>query len=876
MRLSVVTRPFETNRKFYFGVSTFAFFDFVTGELLPEVAMWTFAAEELGKDAGLDVGIPKKNAEYIIAGSVFTPNGDPLETCPVKARLGSLEKTLYVVGDRFWKGRKQSKPQPFTQIPLTWNRAFGGDGFERNPVGKGAVPVQTEHGEIHFLPNIEQPGKMITEPTQQPDPVGFGPIDITWPQRFSKVGTYDNTWLKEQFPGFALDIDWTIHNIAPEDQQQRDPFEGTETIELLNMHPSKPKLEGRLPGIRARTFVTQRTDREDKFFELNMKLTTVWLFPHAEKGIAIFQSSLEVSEDDASDIVHLMLAAESLDQDKGVAHYQDILAKRLDKEKGIFYSLRDEDLLPPGATEGETRDEVAKMNEILESEGLLRKNMRAGAVRRIEESRELIASHGLDPDLHGPHVPPPEELPPTDMTKIPEFVAEKQKEADEAIETAKKQAEERFEALVPLMKEAGIDPEDIRAETTDFGNVGPPKFTADGELARITGLAEMCRSMGTPVQELEDWVTDEELHERWRQMEMSIKESYLTSAHFQNVAPPMKQEASERAREAVLARYLDGESFAYFDLTGADLSGLDLRGADFRNAWLESTDLSGANLEGANFSEAVLTRAKLTGATVQVTDFTGANLGGADLSGLKTGDRVSFVDAILYEADLSGTDFNGADLKRVDLSKAKFADTKLERVQAEGLFLYETDLEGVSFAGSTLNGADFVECRVNNVDFSETDLDTFTFVKCRGGDTKFFKIKANNFTIVQCEPFPRCDFRGAEITTFNIREMDLRESDFSGAVLEKADLSHANLEGSKFYRTVAKESAWVKTNLQNADMTSINLLDADLQKADIRGTKLIGANLFGANFGRVHSDELTKLTDANQKNVTIYPLRDQR
>ena len=56
-------------------------------------------------------------------------------------------------------------------------------------------------------------------------------------------------------------------------------------------------------------------------------------------------------------------------------------------------------------------------------------------------------------------------------------------------------------------------------------------------------------------------------------------------------------------------------------------------------------------------------------------------------------------------------------------------------------------------------------------------------------------------------------------------------------------------------------------------MTSIDLSGANVQKADLRGTKLTGANLFGANFGRVHSDEATVLTDAFQKKVTIHPLR---
>ena len=125
-RLSLVTRCFENERKFYFGISTLAFIDLSSGALLPEIAMWKFVVEELGKDGVLDAGMPKSNAEFLVTGRAFQPDGEPKETCPVTVKLGGLEKTLYVIGDRFWKGKKQSTPQPFSEMPVTWERAFGG------------------------------------------------------------------------------------------------------------------------------------------------------------------------------------------------------------------------------------------------------------------------------------------------------------------------------------------------------------------------------------------------------------------------------------------------------------------------------------------------------------------------------------------------------------------------------------------------------------------------------------------------------------------------------------------------------------------------------------------------------------------------------
>lgn len=873
MRLSLLTRSFETNRTYYLGVSTLAFFDLESAELLPEVSLWLFAADELGKDSAIDAGIPKSRAEYLVSGSVFTPDGKPQETCPAIARVGTLEKTIYSIGDRFWKGREQSKPQPFSSLPLMWEHAFGGEGYEKNPLGKGASPVETEHGPIQYLPNLELPGKLITKPSQSPDPVGLGPIDITWPQRLSKAGTYDQQWLKELFPGFARDMDWTIHNIASPDQQQAEPFVGIEPFEFVNLHPTKPSVRGKLPGIKSRTFVVQRRDEKEAFVEIPQKLTTIWFFPHAEKGVLIFQGSIVTAEDDASDITHLVLAAEALGQERDVAHYKLALDNRLDKEKGIYYSLKDDDLMPPGSDSGATKDEVQKMTELTKSEGLLQANIKKKIKKQIEDSREVVASHGLDPDVHAPTMPVEQDPPPDDITKLPEYLEKVEEDIKKLKDKQEKFIEERWKELEPVLLQHGIDPEEIRKET-EAKPVGPPTFTADGQVAKYRRLADEARAMGTVVDELEDWVTNEEYYQDWLRTEQEIRDSYLVSAHYQGEVPKLDPEASARARDAVLAAYVNNEAFAYKDLGGADLSGLDLRGANFHHGWLESVDFSGSNLEGADFSEAVLARANLSGAQIKGANFRGANLGEANLNGVISGGDIEFSEAILQKADLTRADLHGGRFDNADFTEAVFEATNLNSIRAEGLSFLNTNLSGLSLVDSSLKTTAFIECVLDDVDFSDSTLEGTTFVNCRGSQTKFFRAKTTKLVFAQCGPFANGDYRGGSFKSALFRTTPLRECDFSGAVLDGADLSESDLRGAKFYRAIARDSRFTKADLRDADLTSFNLKGADLQKADIRGTNLTGANLYGANFGRVHSDEATNLQHSNQTKVTIYPLRE--
>ncbi|MEZ4336771.1 MAG: DUF2169 domain-containing protein [Sandaracinaceae bacterium] len=870
-RLSVVTRAYEVRRQPYVGVSTFLFFDLRTGELLPEVAMWQFAAEQLGKDAGLDAGVPKRNAEVIVHGSVFTPEGEPQTTCPATVKLGALEKTIYAIGDRHWRDDEQSAPQPFTVMPITWERAFGGEGFAPNVSGKGHAPVETEHGPIQFLPNLELPGRMIERPSDTPEPACFGPLDLTRPQRLDKAGTYDEEWLKELFPGCAADIDWTFWNVAPEDQQQPEPWRGDEPFELRHLHPTEAKIVGRLPGLRARTFVTLRDAEDpDALLELENRLTTVWFFPHAEKAILVYQGATRVREDDATDVTLLFLAAERLGAPRPMSHYQQVLAQRLDKDEAIFHVLRDDELLPPDLIESfSTPDEVDKMKALVTRDDVMQKRLTERMRREVEATRELIRSHGLDPDEHGPSQPEAFEPPP--IAEVPRLMAKLEQDARDQLAAKELEIEEKIREGEALMESHGVDPSFLRAELDD-PQVGPPTFSAEAELERIRGLDAQARASGLVLDEIQEWLADAELHARWKTAETAIRDAYVQSAHFQREAPRMDPETAARTRDAVLAALHRGEPMAHRDLTGADLSGLDLRGADFAKGWLESVDLRGSNLEGADFSECVLARADLTGAYLAGVKLRGANLGGAKLVGARGGPGLDLTEAILMKADLTDADFAGAVLDRANLSNAVFARTSFGGVSAIGLFFYQTDLRGASFAGSRLGQGTFVECNLGGVDFSGTALDRVTFLQCEAPGIRLAAARTEKLVVCLAGSFEGADFRGAQLLAANLRETRLRGADFSEALLDGADLSEADLREAKLYRAVAKGARFAKANLEDADLTSANLMEADLSRSDLSGASLKGANLYGANFAKVRTRVEADLTDALQRKVTIYPL----
>ncbi len=482
-RLGVLARPFEHQGAFHLAVSVLAFFPFEEpSQLLTEVALWKFLPQELGDGAALDTGMPKARAEVLLTAKAYPARNKAQGACQVRLRLGKVDKTLYAVGDRFWKGSTPTEPVPFTELPITYANAYGGEGYPQNPLGKGFAPVRTPKGEVHPLPNIEHPKQLVSSPKDRRPPAGFGPYELTWPQRFSKSGTYDEKWLKESFPGFAKDIDWTFFNTAPEDQQFEGYLQGDEAFTLEHMHPDKPLIQGRLPGLKTRVFINKRKGQGEEFLELATRLDTVHLFPRAERGVLLFRAVSPVAEDDAADVLQLMVACEAPEAPRPVEHYRRVLAERLDRERGYLAALRDSDLMPaPRAAAKPLAEE--RLDLPPPPEKRLEKNQRRRAELELERMREQIRQQGLDPDKHVPAALPPDP-PAPNLDDLGAYIETAMATADQKMLEAQTNRTKAQQEARERCKELGLDYDKL-LEKNQGKQGGPPKYSADAELARM-------------------------------------------------------------------------------------------------------------------------------------------------------------------------------------------------------------------------------------------------------------------------------------------------------------------------------------------------------------------------------------------------------
>lgn len=327
--------------KYYLSISVCLYFDFNTPETpLSEAQMWRFLQNALPSMTPLDMGMPKSRPEVLVDGACYAPNNRPAPASEATVNIGRVNKTLYVFGPRYWENGRITKPAPFTAMPLIYENAFGGEGFEDNPVGKGVGPVVKESGEtVRPLPNIELPGQVIGAPEDRPAPGCFAEIDMMRPQRHNKLGTYDDRWLLERWPYFPDDFDPSFFNVAPDDQWQTDFFTPTTPLTVLGMHPQKRALQSSLPPLRFRCFLTQfenpKAPEEETalFKEVGpLQIDTVRLFPNDEKAIAIYRCLLETHDDEHRDVHRLFFVTERHGEaPKPIEYYHEEVKKRADR-----------------------------------------------------------------------------------------------------------------------------------------------------------------------------------------------------------------------------------------------------------------------------------------------------------------------------------------------------------------------------------------------------------------------------------------------------------------------------------------------------------------------------------------------------------------
>ena len=245
----------------------------------------------------------KPRCDVLLNGSAYAPGGRPARRVTVALRVGTMAKRFDVVGSRTWVGAMlgvgTGPPEPFVQMPISYDRAFGGIDavhpdamrhhyYESNHAGTGFHrEMGREFIDGTALPNTEEPAMPVVDPQGSYRPMAFGPLGRAWKQRVRYAGTYDQHWLDEIFPFLPPDFDERYYQSAPEDQQI-EYLRGGEEVLLENLTP-----EGRttfqLPKVRVPVVFYRR---DDDPVDLEAVIDTIVLEPNERRYMMVWRASL--------------------------------------------------------------------------------------------------------------------------------------------------------------------------------------------------------------------------------------------------------------------------------------------------------------------------------------------------------------------------------------------------------------------------------------------------------------------------------------------------------------------------------------------------------------------------------------------------------
>lgn len=192
----------------------------------------------------------KLRCDVVLNGSAYAPGGTPTSAVEVSLRAGSMRKSFSVFGDRRWRDfiLAPSGPERFIQMPISYDRAYGGADwnedepekvatYSENPVGTGYHPIRHRAALLgKLLPNTSEGKIPISETKGRYRPMSFGPVGRNFLPRYKHAGTYDQSWLDNEAPFWPADFSYAYFQCAPDDQQVP-LLRGGEEVELQNLTP---------------------------------------------------------------------------------------------------------------------------------------------------------------------------------------------------------------------------------------------------------------------------------------------------------------------------------------------------------------------------------------------------------------------------------------------------------------------------------------------------------------------------------------------------------------------------------------------------------------------------------------------------------------
>ena len=830
LRLGLISRAQQEPPRSYFFVAALGYFDLLDpGDFDLDTKMWPMVSGVLG-GTPIDVGMPKPRGEVLVVGDAVAPAGNPVTQMRVEFAVGPVRKVMTVLGDRHWEltrdGPVFTRALPFTRMPLTWDRAFGGPEFPANPFGTGhAARAALAEGRPVRLPNIEDAADLILDVEHAPRPVGCGYVDIMAPTRQRFAGTYDGDWLKRHHPGHAVDFDWSFYNVAPEDQWAPGFFTGDERIRIAGMHADHPLIDSRLPGMRVRAFANLERDGERILTEVEMRCETVVLFPGQLKGVVIFRGGCEVADIDGKDVIDTMLAYERLDEaPRTVEHYARTLKLRTDPDTAAL-SFFDEKPLRPDLPEVERAErEAERAAAAAERDAKFDRRMESALARAYLAVGALPPPPGSLPKFKMP-VPIPVITPrdiermDVDMVGVAAALKKLQAYGDQQIAMARQQVGAAAAQAVTMVAGAGGSMLDAAA-ALKLKRLSAALQPPAGAAPVLPADAPTLQSLGQDLAKGGSLPEAEDPFAAVLAAVQALGESGEGLSEEEKAV--LRARAQGRPEGRITAPMVDAVSG--LDLTaGGKIAVPDAPpppdGPAGVEAFLQQLGLDGRTADAAKAVDGALAALGPQGGLVKPLLAIEPPKPDAD-----AGNPIDALEDQVKDAAVKLEDaFAGG--RRLSLEPL----APLEPLSAAAALYFGDAVRDCLAGGGDFRGRDWAGASLAGADFSGLDL--------RGA------------------MFERADLAGARF-----RGAILDDAVFAGARLDGADLSNCAMRGANLCKAEATGASFAGSDLTSAKLSGARLAGADLSRVSMEDVVAFEVDLAGADLSQARFNKVVLLT----------------
>jgi uncharacterized protein YjbI with pentapeptide repeats len=868
LQASLLTNTFKYQQKHFFVASTLWGFYLDSGEAVLEQTLWPIIAANLGKNSLFDEAINKDSSEFVVFADAFAPELQPAARVDVSVSLAEITKTLNVYGERYWESFGPSAAEPFMQMPLSYDHAYGGKAHLYNKNGKG-LPDNDSNEFLRFLANIEHPdspvlSKRITEDKSAYTPQGFAAINSEWPQRKNLYGTFDDDYLQNHMPGLAPDINWDYFYTAPPDQRFDRYLTGDEAFCITNMHETMAEIRGKLPSVVGRCFIEQEISlneleqgelaqysdaqkREDKlvtFKEMPLNLDTVYFFPNDNIGIVVHRGTIEINHPQAKDIKKLLVAHQSLTEPaKPSAFYQEQMQLRCDPEDGFKYMMYSAPLIPEGVRCG--------FKQLLGDEEY--KQAMGDNMSAFAEGKKQQAEQEMDETIEKQMA----ELRASGMDKQADQLLDKIKNPPQDIELSEdaKKLQALTDKILPgigAMKEAPkLDDLDLTKLNLKAMDEVQAHMEAMAEKQKKEALLQAEQQLDKLKQQA---IQQPEMAE---QLDPAIKQLEEMLASIDAIPVLTRPDTIEQDTQLAQAAEQLSEQKKMMAEHNIELNEEQQQQMNELEQLLDNKELSAQMQEANDF---------INDSYLQGAHFI------AESSSPHKGQEPELVAALLagYHAKqvLTAKDFAFCKLtqqkfKLIDLNHGFFEYSQLSQVQ-----FYQSNLTAINFAHAKLTQVTFDHCKIKGANLGAAQLDNCKFIGLILDEITLAKSTFSHCEFIDCDFGERMDM---------LLETQFRDCIFTRCKLVKLNFIELELSGCQFNQCDLSESIFIKPLFNDAsftgsDLTKVNFVMAKMNNNNFKqvmmnNTRFVGGcDLKGSRFNYAEITE-TNLRDCQLQNT---------